>query len=72
MAKLTEVPDVLVTRNTGKALLVVLDDGEGKEVWVPCSVVDESSEVNDAGDSGTLVVQTWFAEKTEHLEDYVD
>ena len=72
MARLTEVPDVRVTKNTGKALLVVLDDGEGKSVWVPCSVVDESSEVNDAGDEGTLVVQKWFAEKTDDLADYVD
>jgi hypothetical protein len=72
MARLTEVPDVRVTKNTGKALLVVLDEGEGDEVWVPCSVVDETSEVNDAGDEGTLVVQSWFAKKEDKLADYVD
>ena len=72
MPKLTEIPDVRVTRNTGKALLCHLEEGEGDEVWVPCSVVDETSEVNDAGDEGTLVVQSWFAKKEDKLAEYVD
>lgn len=70
MSQLTEVPDVVVLRVTEKALLCKTPEGE--EVWVPKSVVDDSSEVQEAHDEGTLVVQKWFAKKTDELLDYVD
>lgn len=70
MAQLTEVPDVVIVRDTGKAFLCKLE--EGAQIWVPKSVVDESSEVSDVGDAGTLVVQSWFAKKTDELSGYVD
>lgn len=69
MPQLTEVPDVEVLRATDKALLCKI---EKEEVWVPRSVVDDSSEVQEEHDSGTLVVQSWFAKKTDELRDYVD
>lgn len=61
---LTSIDDVTVVRATEKALLCRLD---GREVWVPRSLIGDDSEVADAGDEGTLVVATWFAEK-EGLE----
>lgn len=69
MAQLTEVPDVKIKRDTENAILCVTPKGE--EVWVPKKCVDDSSEVQDVGDEGTLVVPTWFAKKTDELMDYV-
>lgn len=71
MAQHTEVPDVTIVRDTGKALLCKLEEGE--QIWVPKSVVDfDSSEAVDVGDKGTLVVASWFAKKTDELVGYVD
>ena len=64
------IPEVKVLRETEKALLVLTDEGE--EVWVPKSVVDEDSEVYQKDDEGTLIVQEWFAKKTEEFQGYVD
>ena len=49
-------------RETAMALLVCID---GREVWVPKSVVHDDSEVFDADDNatGTLVVKEWWATK---------
>lgn len=52
------------TRATEKALLVLID---GKETWVPQSVVHDDSEVWKVGDEGTLVVKQWWAEKNGHV-----
>jgi len=58
------VGDALVLRSTEKALLCELTE-QGKEVWVPKSVVHDDSEVYDDGEhsQGTLVLKQWFARK---------
>jgi hypothetical protein len=53
--------DARAIRETEKALLVELEDGE--EVWIPKSVIDDDSEVFGVGDEGKLVVEGWFAVK---------
>ena len=70
MSETVEIPDVKVLRESEKALLCKTP--EGAEVWVPKSVVDDESEVKEVHDEGTLVVQKWFAKKTDDLIDYVD
>ncbi len=46
---------------TDKAVLCELDDGT--QHWVPQSQIHEDSEVWKRGDTGTLVVTQWWAEK---------
>ena len=48
-----------VEAETDLALLCNIDD---KKHWIP-SVVHEDSEVSSEGDTGTIVLQRWFAEK---------
>lgn len=60
------IPDVKVLRETEKALLVLTNEDD--EVWVPKSVVDDDSEVFQKDDEGTLIVQEWFAKKTDEFE----
>lgn len=51
-------------RNSGKALLVYIDDLD-EDRWIPHSVIHDDSEVFDADENskGILVVLDWFAEK---------
>lgn len=51
----------LLVRETGKAILVRLDNG--KEQWVPKSVI--RSYEGDQTVRDDLIVQSWFAEKEE-------
>jgi hypothetical protein len=44
----------------GGALLVEVD---GDEVWIPCAMIDDKSEVWKEGDEGDLVIPIFFAEK---------
>ena len=55
-----EIEDVTVTAETELALLCLIDD---KQHWIPKSVVDEDSEVSADGETGTIVLLRWFAEK---------
>lgn len=64
------IPEVVVTKETEKALLVRTEEGD--EIWVPKSVVDEDSEVYQKGDEGTLTVQEWFVKKTDELRGYLE
>jgi len=48
-------------RDSGKALLCRIH-GVGEE-WIPQTQIHDDSEVYSDGDSGTLVVRIWFAEK---------
>ncbi len=50
---------------TDRAILVVLDDNKGEEVWIPKSVL-ECSDVNETGDKGDVSVKTWWARKNGH------
>jgi hypothetical protein len=47
-----------VARQSQAALLVSRD---GKNFWVPKSVIHESSQLKTPGDSGVLIVMLWFA-----------
>lgn len=55
------IDDVVVVRETPKALLVRFDDGE--ERWIPQSQVDDDSEVYKDGDEGTIIISEWWASK---------
>jgi len=60
----TEVfPGTRGVRETDRALLVMLADGEEK--WIPKSVIHDDSEVYEPHDEGELVVKAWFAEKED-------
>jgi hypothetical protein len=49
------------------AILVTLTDGE--QIWLPCSTISVESEVQDYGDRGTLIVNSWIAEKKGLISD---
>lgn len=55
-----DIPNCQVIRETDKAILVTRGRGE---LWVPKSVLHDDSEVYEAGDSGTMIVQEWWAEE---------
>lgn len=55
-----ELEDATIEAETDLALLCNIDD---KKHWIPKSVVQEDSEVLSEGDSGTIVLMRWFAEK---------
>ena len=57
-----EIEDVLVLRETEKAILCEI---AGAEVWIPLSQVDDDSEVWQEGDEGTLTITRWIAEQKE-------
>ncbi len=59
-----EIGEVSVTAETAKAILCVPESGE--QFWVPKSCVHDDSEAFKKGDSGKLVVKTWWAEKNGH------
>lgn len=65
MAADTEIEGALAVNETPRALCVELSDG--KQVWVPRSVIVKASQVKDCTPSGrgpgTLVVKTWYARK---------
>lgn len=54
--------DVVCKKETGKALLVVI---EGEEYWMPKTHVHPDSEVYDDSEhaEGTLVVSEWIAKQ---------
>lgn len=62
MNSVERIPDVTAIRETRLALLVQI---EGREIWVPQSVIHDDSEVYQLGDEGDLVVERWFAENEE-------
>jgi len=60
-------PDAFCQRETSLAVLVAvyLPGGRQRSVWIPKSVIADTSEVFDAGDhaSGTLILLSWFCTK---------
>lgn len=54
------VEGALATKETAKALLVMID---GDEKWVPKSVIHDDSEVWAEHDEGCLAVKKWFGER---------
>ena len=62
MSEATEL-EVEVKRETDQALLVVVVD-TGDEVWVPKSLICDTSEVRDASErSGLLTLPTWWVKQ---------
>lgn len=57
-----DFPNCKCLKETDKAILVTRGKGE---LWIPKSVLHDDSEVYEGGDSGKLIVQTWWAEKQE-------
>ena len=55
-----EIEDVTVEAETDLALLCIIEE---KQHWIPKSVVHEDSEVSGEGDTGTIIIMRWFAEK---------
>ena len=58
MGETVEFENVVCTRDTDAALLCEID---GAEHWIPRSQISPESEVDAAGDEGTLVVTEWIA-----------
>jgi hypothetical protein len=56
------IEHVTCTHETEKALLVIVDDDDTNEIWIPKSQVDDDSEVWKKGDEGVLVIPAWLAE----------
>jgi hypothetical protein len=46
-----------------RALSILVRDQDGKEFFVPRSVLADDSQVKGEGDDGILAVRSWFAEK---------
>lgn len=51
------------TRDTERAILVVIDD---RSIWIPKSCVHDDSEVWEPGQEGEVVTKRWWAEKNGH------
>lgn len=52
--------DAECDKETHKAIHVKMEDG--RSAWIPKSCLHPDSDVNEEGDTGTLVVQGWWAE----------
>jgi len=57
-----EIEDAEAIRDSGKALLVEAPEFDEPQ-WIPHSAIHGDSEVYRDGESGTLIVYSWFAEK---------
>jgi hypothetical protein len=55
-----KISDVVCTRETEKALLVIIDE---ETYWIPKSQIHDDSEVYALGCSGVLVISEWIAEQ---------
>lgn len=55
------IENARIIKRTLKAALI--DSEETGEKWIPFSVIHVDSEVFKEGDSGTLLIQEWFAKK---------
>ena len=60
-AEKTRIEAVVALRQTEKALLVEMPDGD--RYWIPQKIIDDDSEVWREGQEGTLVLAAWWAEK---------
>lgn len=56
-----EFAGVEAKKGTDKAVLCAIP--EHGEQWIPRSQIAEESEVQDEGDTGTLVVSAWIAKE---------
>jgi hypothetical protein len=58
-----EIEDVLVVKETERAVLIKLDEGRGDQFWIPKSEIKDDSDAMEEGDVGTLVISEWLAEQ---------
>lgn len=56
------VPVEKVLAETERAILIKTEEGEA---WIPLSQIDDESEVWKKGDTGTLAIKRWLAEKND-------
>jgi len=69
--ELVDITHVKGLAATGKALLISAKDDLGPfTMWVPFSVIDPGSGVQDKGDYGVLTLARWFAELKGLIESY--
>jgi hypothetical protein len=54
------IDDVFIVNGTNKAILT---ESELGEQWIPKSAIHDDSEIWEPGDSGTLTIHGWFAER---------
>lgn len=52
-----------VIAETEKAILIKHEDFDEGQQWIPQSQIHADSEIWEDGQSGALVIKTWFAEK---------
>ena len=57
--------EVRVKASTPRALLVVVEEDESLEEWIPRSQIHDDSDVEDKGDEGTLAIPRWLAEERD-------
>lgn len=58
--------EVEVIKKADKAMLVRPEEDEEKDGWVPYSLIDEESTINedsDEGDTGVLIIPQWKADE---------
>jgi hypothetical protein len=55
-----EFDNVTCVKETAKAIACIID---GRTMWVPKAVVDDDSSVFEEGQSGKLVLKSWWVEK---------
>lgn len=52
-----------VVKETWRALLISAPDFDDEPFWVPKACIHDNSDVYEADTEGSLIVETWFAEK---------
>lgn len=58
-----EFEDAECLTETDKAILCRAPDFDGDKVWIPKSQLVEGTEVGGKGDTGILIVSSWFCRK---------
>jgi hypothetical protein len=61
--------DVIVKRETDKAILVLIPEIDDENHWIPKSAIDDDSEVYQMGTSGALIIQRWLALANEWVDE---
>jgi hypothetical protein len=62
-----EFGDATCVRETERAVLIESDELPNGRLWIPRSVLDESSEVSSTGQRGTLILKSWYV-AANHLK----
>lgn len=69
MSETFEIENAEILHMTDKGgVLVTAPMFDGNE-WIPYSVIHDDSEVYRKGDTGTLIIEKWFAVKQEWTDE---